>query len=148
MIKLFAKYLWIGTAYGCIYFVANLISYDLFDFVLIPYILERPAANALSIIVICIGLFSCGIIYEIERLGFALKLVIHIAIGVSLFLIVAFNIGWLSTDNPIDIVFNIVFNASVVFAIWIVSYYRDRRRVQKINKMITRKRSMKSHDTE
>ena len=148
MIKLFAKYLWIGTAYGCLYFVVNLISYDLFDFVLIPYILERPTANALSIIVISIGLFSSSIIYEIERLGFALKLVIHIAIGVSIFLIVAFNIGWLSTDNPTDIVFNIIFNASIVSAIWIVSYFRDRKRVQKINIMITKKHSMKPLDTE
>jgi len=148
VIKLFAKYLWIGTAYGCLYFVANLISYDLFDFVLIPYILERPTANALSIIAISIGLFGSSIIYEIERLGFALKLVIHIAIGVSIFLIVAFNIGWISTDNPTAIVLNIIFNASIVSAIWIVSYFRDKKRAQRINEMISRKHSIEHLDTE
>ena len=148
MIKLFAKCLWIGISYGCFYFVANIISYELFDFVLIPHILERPTANALSIIMISIGLFGGGIIYEIERLGFALKLVIHIAISVSIFLIVAFHIGWLSTDNPTDIVFNIIFNATIVSAIWVVSYFRDRKRAQKINKMIMRKHSMKPLDTE
>jgi uncharacterized membrane protein (UPF0136 family) len=148
MIKLFAIFLLRGIAFGCFYFVANVISHELFDFVLIPYILETPTANALSIIVICIGFFGGSIIYEIERLGFVLQLVIHLAIGVSIFLIVAFNIGWISTDNPTAIVLNIIFNVFVVFAIWIVSYLREEKKVEKINEMIAEKQSKKPLDTE
>lgn len=148
MRKIIVKHLLLGVAFECIAFVANAVLYYLSGFYLIPYILERPTANAISLIVIGIGFFGGGMVYEIERLSFVLKLVIHLAVGIGIFLIVAFSIGWLSTDNPVNVMFNIFFNASILFIFWVVCYIRDKNEVQNINKMIARKNANIPLDTE
>lgn len=148
MLKLFVKHLLYGVAWGCFLFVVYTILYDSFSIELIPYFRDNPTVHAISFVVLGIGFIGGSIVYEIERLSFALKLVIHLAVGVGLFLIVAFGNGWLSTDNPADIVLNIAFNVFILLVIWIICYIRDKKEVKEINKMIADKNSMKPLDTE
>ena len=148
MIKLIVKYLMIGIAWGCFAFVANLILLDLIGSDHIQNIFDNPTANVFGLIVVCIGFFGGGIVYEIERLGLLFKLAIHIAVGIGLFLLVSFNIGWLTTDNPTLIVFNIILNVLILSALWVGSYFYDKRKVEKINQKILERSSKKPLDTE
>jgi len=148
MIKLIVKYLIIGVAWGCFAFVANYILLDLTGSDHLLSIYENPTANALGLIVVCIGFFGGGIVYEIERLGLLLKLAIHIAVGTGLFLLVGFNIGWLTTENPAMIAFNIVFNVLILSVVWIASYFYDKRKVEKINQKLIECSLRKPLDTE
>jgi len=148
MIKLFMKHLSYGVAYGCFLFVLYVILYDSFGIEAIPYFLARPTIHAISFVALGVGFISSGIVYDIDRLGFALKLVIHLTLGIGLFLLVALGNGWFSEVAPSVIISNVVFNALILLAVWVVSYIRDKREVQEINKMITEKNSSKPLDTE
>jgi len=148
MIKLFVKHLSYGVAWGCFLFVLYVVLYDSFGIKSIPYFLDKPTVHAISFVVLGVGFVSSGIVYEIERLGFVLKLIIHIVVGIGVFMLVLLGNGWLSEASPSAIISNVIFNALILFAVWIVSYIRDKKEVREINKMITKKNSMKPLDTE
>jgi len=148
MIKLFVKHLLYGVAWGCFLFVLYVVLYDSFDIKAIPYFLDKPTVHAVSFVALGIGFVGGSIVYEIERLRFVLKLIIHLVAGLGVFMFVVLANGWLSAAHPSAIVSNVVFNALILFAVWIVSYIRDKKEVQEINKMITEKNSMKPLDTE
>ena len=137
MIKLIVKYLLIGIGLGCFFFTVNVILVDLFSDALMSDILDRPTVNALGITVICIGFWSGGIVYEIERLSFALKLVVHLTVGIGLLLIVMLGLGWISTDNIANVVFNVAVNAFILVSVWVVSYFRDKKEVREINQLLS-----------
>ena len=148
MLKLIIKYLAIGVAWGCFAFVVNLILLDLTGSDQIQNIIENPTTNALGLIVVCIGFFGGGIVYEIERLRLVLKLAVHLTVGVGLFLIVGFSIGWLTVESPIIIVFNIVLNVLILSAVWVGSYFYDKRKVERINQRLLKRRASEPLDTD
>ena len=148
MIKLFVRHLLYGIGWGCFLFVLYVILYDLFEIKTIPYFLDKPAVHAISFVALGIGFVSSSIVYEIERLGFAVKLIIHLVVGIGVFMLVLLINGWLSGAHPFVIVSNVVFNALILFVVWIVSYICDKKEVREINKMIMEKNSSKPLDTE
>lgn len=148
MIKLIIKHFIIGIAGGCFILAVNLIWWDLTGSNQLQIFIDNSTVYVLGFIVAGIGLFGGGIVYEIERLGFVLKLAIHMFLGISLLLIVGFIIGWFAFENPTNIVQNIAINALILLIVWVVYYFYDKRKVDKINKKLLERSLRKSLDTE
>ena len=148
MIKLIIKYLLLGIVWGCVVFSANVLLLDVTGSPQLQDVFDRPTVHILSFIVVCIGLFGGGIVYKIERLGLALKLAIHVTVGIGLYMLIGFNIGWFDLENPSVITFGIALNMLILVAVWTVNYFRDKRKVETINRRIRERNSEKTFDTE
>jgi len=148
MVKLILKYLLIGIAVGCIFFVGNIIFHDLTNSGQLQYFFSNFTAYAIGFVFLGIGFFGGAFVYEIERLRFALKSVIHISVGMGVFIIVGFRLNWLTLENSPTLIINIVINLSLLLAIWTVLYIRDKKEIQRINRALAERDSAKPLDTE
>ena len=148
MIKLIVKYLLTGITWGCFFLVANIILFDLAGSEHLQFIFDNFTPIAIGFIAVSIGFISTSIVYETERLSLGLKLVIHVIVGVSVVLIVGFRIGIFSSENPSVIIINVIVNALILFAVWVGHYFKDKRRVEKINQRLQERNSTKTLDTE
>ena len=148
MAKLIVKHFIIGIAGGCFILAVNLLWWDFSASDQLQYFFNNITADVLGYIIVGIGLFGGGIVYEIERLSFILKLAIHMFTGISLLLLVGFNTGWFVVENPSNIVFNILLSMIILFIVWVVCYFCDKRKVEKINKKILERNLRKPLDTE
>ena len=148
MIKQVWRYFTFAIGWGSFLMVMNLVFMDLTSSDGLQNFLDNPTANVIGFIVLGIGFFGTAIVYEIERLSFRLKLVIHLIVGVGLFLLVGFNLGWVFTENPITLILNITIYIGIIFAAWVVFYIRDKNEVQKINKVLEEQNHKKTIDSE
>ncbi|MCL2350448.1 MAG: DUF3021 domain-containing protein [Defluviitaleaceae bacterium] len=148
MIKLILKYLMIGIAAGCIFFVGNIIFHDSTDSGRLHIFLSNPAADAIGFIVVGIGFFGGGFVHEIERLRFSLKVIIHIIIGISLFLIVSLSLGWISLENRFDLIISIGMNVVILLVVWTALYFWDKKEIRRANRALKERDSIKPFDAE
>lgn len=148
MVKLIVKYLLLGITWGCFFLVANIIVFELIDSEHLQFVFENFTLVAIGFIFVSIGFISSSIVYEIERFSLAAKLIIHIAVGVSVMLLVGFWLGIFSEENQSIIILNVVINALILFAVWVGHYLHDKRRVEKINQRLLERNLEKPFDTE
>jgi len=148
MIKLILKYLLLGIAAGCILFVGNIIFHDLINSEQLELFFDNFTAYAIGYIAIGIGFFGVGVIYEVERLRFSLKSVIHISVGVGTFILVGFRLGWLTLENSPNLIVNIAINVAILLAGWTALYFRDKKEIQRINMVLAERDTMMPLDTE
>ena len=149
MMKLIKKHLLNGVIWGCIAIVVNIMMFDLMDFDFLPNIFDNFSKFALWVIIICIGFISTGgIVYEIKKLHFRLKLLIHMVIVIGTLLIIGFSLNILSIETLPDIAINVILNALIILAIWTFYYIRDKREIEVINERIKEKKSQRELDIE
>jgi hypothetical protein len=109
---------------------------------------HNPIPNIIGYLVIGLGFFGSTIVYEFENISSRLKLVIHIITGVTLFLLVAFYLGWGITEDPVGLLHNIALYVGIVLVVWVVLYFRDKKDVEEINKTLHEQNHKKPLDTE
>ena len=136
MFKLVLKYLSIGIVAGCFFFALNIMLKDLLNSDQLYIFFNNPTAYILGFLVIGIGFYGCGIVYEIDHLKFKFKLIIHAFVGIGLFMLVGFSLGLFTLNNPLHLIVNIAINIGIILALWTVLYIRDRNELQIINKAL------------
>ena len=148
MIKLILKHLWYGITWGCVVLLVWIVWWDVTDSINLQHFFDNPTSSTLGFVVMFIGLVGGGIVYDIERIGFFMKLVIHILLGIGFLLLGGFIIGWFTMESPAIIVYNIAVNVLILFAIWVGCYFYDKRRVKRINQKLQERNAMRELDTE
>jgi len=154
-IKLILSYLFAGIGWGSFMFVINAVinaitidTADLNDVERVIGFFDNIPTYTIGYFAVGIGFFGTAIIYEIERLSFGLKLIIHMVIGIGVLLIVGFSFSWFSFENPVNIIGNIIFSAAMVFIGWTVAYIQNKKEVERINKVLAEKNHRKPLDTD
>lgn len=110
--------------------------------------ISNPLIFVIGHFIIGLGFFGTAIVYEINRLSFRLKLIIHVIVGIGLFLLVSFNLGWGIVESPTSLMLNIAVYIGVIFVVWVVLYLRDKKEVEEINKTLREQNHKKPLDTE
>ena len=73
-------------------------------------------------------------IYDVERIPRLLQMVIHMGIGISVYLIVAFMVGWIPVKLGVPICACIVAGQLVIsFIIWLLISLYYKREVKRLN---------------
>jgi len=148
MIKLIWRYLTFGIGWGSFIFVAQILLWLLTNPDSTQLVLDNPLNYVVGYLALGIGFFGTGIVYEIDRIGFALKLVIHIFVGIGVFLLVSFGLNWGIIETPIVLMANVIGSIVIIFIGWVVLYLRDKKDVENINKVLEKQNQEKTLDTE
>ena len=148
MVKLILKYLLFGIAVGCFFFIGNIIFLDLMGSDRLQVFFDNFTSHAIGFMIVGVGFFGGSFLYEIENLKFSSKVIIHITLGISLFIIVGFINSWISLENRSDLIINIIANVAILLAVWTALYIQDRKEIQRVNRALKERDLMKPLDTE
>jgi len=148
MIKQIWRYFTFGIGWGSFIFLAQIFLWILTNPGATELVLDNPINYVIGYLALGIGFFGTGIIYEIDRIGFALKLVIHIFVGIGVFLLVSFGLNWGIIETPLVLMANIIGSIVIIFIGWVVLYLRDKKAVHEINKVLKKQNQEKPLDTE
>ena len=148
MIKQIWKYFTFAIGWGSFLMAINIVLMHLTNADGLQTFFDNPIAFVIGHLIIGVGFFGTAIIYEIERISFRLKLVIHVVVGIGLLLLVSSILDWGIIENSTVLFFNIALSIGIIFVAWIVLYLRDKREVKEINKTLKNKNHEKPLDTE
>ncbi len=140
MFKKFLKAILLGIALGCTFFtvsglIFNAVSPD-GGLLSGTAFVEQAVASMIIGTIFYVG----GLIYENEKLPCALQILIHMGTGMTVFLIVAFNIGWFSLNY--GVIASLIFIAiafAIAFAIWFCFYLYHKNEARAMNERIKSK---------
>lgn len=134
--KLFVKYLFFGTSWGCTFFVCYCLCCCAFgaEDSLSP-ILNDFAKNALGSILVGIGFGTTPIVYLSKRLPFIAKVFVHFTVGMGAFYPTALYLGWIPfrSDQWIFTLLQFLLSCCIFAVIWFFFYLSYRNEAKKIN---------------
>lgn len=135
-VKLIIQYLFFGISWGCTYFVFHcLFCYAFGADDTLSLILNDFAKHAAGAILVGIGFGTTPIVYQINRLSLAAKILIHFTVGMGVFYPVALYLGWIPfySGRPIYTALQFLFSCAIFAAIWFYFYLFNRNEAKKIN---------------
>lgn len=134
--KLIIKYLFFGISWGS----TILVMFYLFFFAIdakdiYTQILDNFVKQAIGSMIVGIACGSTAIVYEIDRLSHAVKILIHFIIGMGVFYPVALYLNWIPfyPERVLYTVAQFFFSCGIFILIWLCFYFYHRKEVQKIN---------------
>ena len=83
-----------------------------------------------------LGFGAPTVIYNVESLPMPIRIIIHMGIGCIIYTVVAFAVGWATTDNALYSVLAIVGQLGVAFVIWFLFMMHYRTEAKKLNAKI------------
>lgn len=130
----FLKYVASGVSWGCTVFVfINLIGYWIGGAAFLEAVMADFTHQALGSIIVGIACASPAFVYQIESLSFFWQSLIHFAIGLSVFFLVAFSLNWIPTHSISLIVSVVLLNIAIFTFIWFLFYLYNRFEAKKMN---------------
>jgi len=136
MVQLIIKYLCHGISWGCTCFVllclcCHFIGAD--D--ILALIWNDFAKHAAGSILVGVACGSTAIVYQIDRLPFGAKVLIHFTVGMGVFYPVALSLHWIPyrPGNALYSVLQFLVSCSIFAAIWFCFYLFNRSEAKKIN---------------
>lgn len=135
--KMTLKNILFGIGLGSAVFAISGIIFDIIysgDFVLADWSYTKMALGAM---IVGIGFTIPSIIYENEKLSFGMQALIHMSIGCTVYLIIAFLVGWIPvTAGRLACVLAILVQLLAAFLIWIGFALYYKQLVKKMNMKI------------
>jgi len=148
MLKLLRKHIIEGIIWGFIMLALNLFVIRIITPDDLPQFFENFFANSIPLILSVMGFVTTLIIFEIERLHLAFKLIIHALTALTIQLIVGFSFGIYTDETlhaiPTDLLSNIV----ILLVVWTLYYFEEKREIAKINKRLLEKNLEQPSDIE
>lgn len=136
MIKMIVKYLCYAVAGGCILLVAHLIWGSRANPEYALHIFNNITVYTQGYIFWCAGFIGLSSVYEIKRINYALKFLIHVIAGAGIIVYGDILIGRVSPGSSNVTIFSFLGIAFLLFIQWIVEYKRAAKDIQKINKAL------------
>lgn len=104
------------------------------------WILNAPkgfTAQIIGAMLTGIGFSLPSLIYEKEQLSRAQQSLIHLGTGFLIYLIIAYYLQWLPTQNTAILLLSILFMAVCTILIWLCFYFYYKSEAKAINKKLT-----------
>lgn len=148
MLKQIWGYFTFAIGWGSFILALNIVHMYITGSDAFQHFYDNPIAVVLWHFVIGLGFFGTAIVYEIQALSFRLKLLVHVVVGIGLFLLASFYLGWGITENPANLLLSVAVYIGIIFAVWVVLYMRDKKEVLEINKVLEEQNHKKPLDTQ
>lgn len=130
------KKLCLGIATGCTIFVMMGLVFTMFgDAASLTN--DEFIKQAIGSILVGIGFLLPTIIYDNPNVAMPLKFIVHMGIGVILYVLVALNVGWIPTTLGImPMIMTAVGMIGISLIIWVIFYMYYKKEAKKINDKI------------
>ena len=148
MVKQIWRYFTFAIGWGSFIMALNILFLYFRDTEGFEHFMSDPLTFVIGHFIIGVGFFGTAIVYEINRLSFRLKLIIHVIVGIGLFLLVSFKFGWGIVESPASLIQNVVAYVGIIFVVWVALYLRDKKEVEEINRTLREQNHKKPLDTE
>ncbi len=139
MVKLFFKYLLFGVLWGWGFFIAICVVLDLSGIGIPSVTLDNFSLNVLASTIVGIGFGTSSIVYKVERLHLWQQSLIHFGIGMPIYLIVGFSMGWFPAMPSYAVIVTVLLAVMVFAIIWSCFYLYYRSVAKKINEQLKTK---------
>jgi len=138
MIKRIAGRVLSGISYGCFWMVCYGMIFNFMpDRTHFEALMGNFTIHAVGSMLVGIGFILPTLIYDSEKLSLFVKTIIHLGIGVPLFLAVGFYLGWLPKDlNMGKVLLMMMGCIAVSFVIWFGFYLYYKNESKLINKRL------------
>lgn len=93
-------------------------------------------AQVVAAIIVGIGFSVPAAVYENEKLSFAQHFIIHMGIGMGIYVATALYMGWIPSGNPMLAVYSLVIAAFFSLLIWSCFYFYYRWMAKEMNRRI------------
>lgn len=139
MLKKIGKNLFLGIASGSLLFnIMGIIFAAICDSSELVTSGEYYIKQVVCSMIVGIGFWLPSIVYEFRNISNIMKVLIHMGIGIVVYVGTGFYAGWIPVDIGIkNIVFIIIFMILIAFGIWSGFYLYYRKEAQLINKKIS-----------
>ena len=148
MLKRLKKHLIEGFIWGCIFLALNIIGARLFNPENLAEFFENFIPISISLILSVMGFVTTLIVFEIERWHFALKLITHALLALSIQVIIGFSFNLYTTENLAVILTDFLWNIVILLIVWTLYYFEEKHAIKKINKRLLEKSLEQQSDTE
>lgn len=135
MIKKIIKLIAMGICYGCTF--SCLISMVGYSILGNEWFVSSPKGYCIQIVaamIVGIGWTLPTLIYSQEKLSKVQQCLIHIGIGVVVYIPIAFYMEWMPMDNLALMLGSVMFAVIVSLFVWCGFYLYYKKEAQKINK--------------
>ncbi|MDR0474967.1 MAG: DUF3021 domain-containing protein [Treponema sp.] len=127
-----------GISYGCFWLVFFGIIFDFVpDKIHYEAIMSNFTMQAIGSMFVGIGFVLPTLIYDSEKLSLFIKTIIHLGIGIPIFFVIGFSLGWLPKNISMGSIFFIIVSCiTVSFVIWFGFYLYNKNESILINKQL------------
>lgn len=133
----------LGAAIGLSIFVIIGITFDIAHsgtFMLVNWEFTKMAIGSM---LVGVGFSVPSMIYESEKLAFGIKVLIHMGIGCTVMLVIAFLVGWIPLKAGWKIcTFAVVAEILIAFLIWLCFSIHYKKIAKQMNQRIKEKDSI------
>ncbi|MCU9807607.1 MAG: DUF3021 domain-containing protein [Paraclostridium dentum] len=129
-----------GIAWGCTIFTLQGIIVASTDNNYLMMTNKEYIVNAICSVIIGIGFYLPSIVYENDRISRGLQVVVHMGIGISIYLICAFYAEWIPVERGMAVtISSIIIIVTISFIIWGAFYIYNKNEARKINEKLQEK---------
>lgn len=126
-----------GIALGCTVFVIISIIFALINGDSSMYTTDEFIKNAICSMIVGVGFSLPAIVYDNDKMSMGIKVLIHMGIGISVYLIIAFIAGWIPVKEGLGAILTTILIAIIIsFIIWFFFYLYNKNEVKKLNTKI------------
>lgn len=144
MAKKVFKSIFYGIVWGWMFFVLTYLVFDLLGAsVVTEHLNETFRWQALGSALVGMGFATPSIVYTSERLRLWQQLLIHLGIGMPVYLAVAFWLGWMPRQSAGAVVGFVLLALVIFFLIWSCFFLYNRHEAKRMNERL---RQMEQED--
>ena len=96
--------------------------------------------NAICSIVSGVGFYLPSIVYENDKISRGLQVLVHMGVGLTVYLVCSFYAGWIPVERGILVtITSIIIMITISFIIWFGFYIYNKNEAKKINAKLQEK---------
>ena len=135
MIRRISKLVLFGISWGCtILCLISMAGVNLFGYEWFEVSVGGYSAQIIAAMISGIGWSVPSIVYENEKLSRAQQMIIHLGIGLVVYLPIAIYMKWIPTGNAGTILAGIAFSVIASFLVWLCFYLYYKGEAKAINR--------------
>ncbi len=135
-------YLNFGIIWGGFFFLLYLLTVDIFNLTLLKEsVFNKLTANIVGYVFVGIGCASISFVYEIKKLPFWSKILIHFLSATLSFFIANYFVKWIPLLSTKAIVGQIIVRTLLFFIIWALFFLYHKWDAKKINDQLKKLQS-------
>lgn len=137
MFRRVVQYVFSGIAWGCFCFVMVYLIADLAGaHEMLSAIQNNFRWHALGSIFVGMGFGTTSIVYQSEKLCLWQKILIHLTVGMCIYLPTAYGLGWMPMNSIGSVLLYIALAIVIFFFVWSCFYFYHRSEVKKLNEQL------------